>query len=147
MFNLNWLMENEYVFITRLKSNKIIYIYVKKHKLRELGLKEGESIICELKGIRKNVKILKFWHQNEEYYIVTNEFETSNDNLKQGYLDRWGYEVFHRESKQKLGLEKMLVRSWRKLTNRIGLICVVYGFLTMIEQHVKTSIGKAKRNI
>lgn len=147
MYNLNWLMENEYTFITRLKSNKIVYIDGKKHILSELGLKKGESIICELKGIRKNVKILRFWHQDEEYFIVTNELEMTDDNLKQEYLFRWGVEVFHREAKQKLGLEKMLVRSWRKLTNRVGLICVVYGFLTTIKQHVTASVGKTKRII
>jgi hypothetical protein len=147
MFNLNWLMENKYIFITRLKSNKIVYINGEKNILDELDLKNGESIICTLKGIKKNVKILKFWHQDEEYYIVTNDLEITDADLKQGYLDRWGVEVFHREAKQKLGLEKMLVRSWRKLTNRIGLICVVYGFLTAIGQQVKTSVGKTKRKI
>lgn len=147
MFNLNWLMENEYIFITRLKCNKIIYINGKRHILNELDLKDGESVICELKGIYKAVKILRFCHQNEEYYIVTNNLETTDGNLKQEYLDRWGVEVFHREAKQKLGLEKMLVRSWRKLINRVGLICVVYGFLSTIKQQIKTSIGKMKRII
>ena len=147
MFNLNWLMENKYTFITRLKGNKIVYIDGKKHRLSELALKEGQSVICELKQIRKDVKILRFCHQNEEYYIVTNDLETTDADLKQGYLDRWGVEVFHREAKQQLGLEKMLVRSWRRLTNRIGLICVVYGFLTVIGQQVKTSVGKTKRKI
>ena len=147
MFNLNWLMENQYIFITRLKSNKIVYIDGKKHILSELELKKGQSVVCELKTIRKSVKILRFCHQNEDYYIVTNDLELADDDLKQGYLDRWGVEVFHREAKQQLGLEKMLVRSWRKLTNRIGLISVVYGFLTTIGQQVKTSVGKAKREI
>lgn len=146
-YNLNWLMENEYIFITRLKCNKIVYIDGKKYILNELGLKDGESVICELKGIRNKVKILRFWHQDEEYYIVTNNLETTDNDLKQEYLDRWEIEVFHREAKQKLGLEKMLVRSWRKLTNRIGLICIVYGFLSTIKQGVKASIGKAKRII
>ena len=147
MYNLNWLMEKGYTFITRLKSNKIIYINGKKYILSESGLKEGESVICELKGICKDVKILRFCHQNEEYYIVTNDLEVTDDNLKGEYLDRWGVEVFHREAKQKLGLDKMLIRSWKKLTNRIGLICIVYGFLTTIKQHVKASIGKTKRVI
>lgn len=146
-FNLNWLMENEYTFVTRLKCNKIVYIDGKKRILNELDLKEGESIICELKGIRKYVKIIRFWHQDEEYYIVTNDLEKAYDDLKQEYLDRWEVEVFHREAKQKLGLEKMLIRSWRKLTNRIGLICVTYGFLSTIKQGVKDSIGKTKRII
>jgi len=147
MFNLKWLMDNSYTFITRLKSNKIIYIEGKKHILSELGLKEGESVVCEIKGIRKALKILRFCHQNEDYYIVTNDLETTDDKLKQEYFDRWGVEVFHREAKQKLGLEKMLVRSWRKLTNRIGLVCVVYGFLSTIEQQIKASVGKTKRII
>jgi hypothetical protein len=145
MYNLKWLMENEYIFITRLKCNKIVYIDGKKYILSELELKDGESVVCELKGIRDKVKILRFWHQNEEYYIVTNNLETTDSELKQEYLDRWGVEVFHREAKQQFGLEKMLVRSWKKLTNRIGLICVVYGFLSTIKQGVKASIGKTKR--
>lgn len=147
MYNLSWLMENGYIFITRLKGNKLVYINGEKRVLNELGLRDGESIICELKGIRRSVKILRFWHRNEEYYIVTNDLDVTDDDLKREYLDRWGVEVFHRESKQKLGLDKMLVRSWKKLTNRIGIVCVVYGFLTTIGQHVKTSIGRTKRVI
>ena len=99
MFNLNWLMENKYTFITRLKGNKIVYIDGKKHILSELALKEGQSVICEIKKIRKDVKILRFCHQNEEYYIVTNDLEITDADLKQGYLDRWDVEVFHREAK------------------------------------------------
>ena len=124
-----------------------MWVLFDAYVLKELGLKDGESVVCELKGIKKNVKILRFCYQNEEYYVVTNDLETTDDGLKQGYLYRWGVEVFHREAKQKLGLEKMLVRSWRRLTNRVGLICVVYGFLTAIEHHVKVSVGKMKRVI
>ncbi|OGI28477.1 MAG: hypothetical protein A2287_03465 [Candidatus Melainabacteria bacterium RIFOXYA12_FULL_32_12] len=145
--NLKWLMDNEYIFITRVENNRIVFINGERYVLKELGLNDGESIICELQGIKQNVKILRFWLQNEEYYIVTNDLENSDGNLKQDYLDRWECEVFHREAKQKLGLEKMLVRSWRKLNNRIGLICVVYGFLSAIKQHTMISIGKTKRKI
>src|SRR5271169_5645129 len=104
--------------ITRNEGNRIIFINGERHVLKEFGLKDGESIICEIQGIKQNVKILRFWLQNEEYYIITNDLEISDDDLKQDYLDRWGCEVFHREAKQKLGLEKMLVRSCTRLINR-----------------------------
>jgi len=145
--NLKWLMENKYTFITRIERNRIVFVNGERYVLKELGLNDGESVICELQGIKESVKILRFWHQSEEYYIVTNDLGTTDDNLKQGYLDRWGVEVFHREAKQKLGLQKMLVRSFRKLVNRIGFICVVYAFLTAIKQQVKVSVGKTKRKI
>ena len=145
--NLKWLMENGYTFITRIECNRIVYINGNRHVLKDLHIKDEQSIICELQGIKENVKILRFWHQNEEYYVLTNDLEKNDDELKQGYLDRWACEVFHRESKQKLGLEKMLVRSWRKLTNRIGIICIVYAFLSTFKQQVDTSIGKLKRII
>jgi len=145
--NLKWLISNEYTFITRLKSNKIVFIDNNRYVLGEIGLNDGESIICQLQGIHENMKILKFWHQNEEYYIVTNDLEMTDDTLKKEYLARWEVEVFHRESKQKLGLEKMLVRSFRRLINRVGLICVVYGFLSGLKQQLNTSIGGVKRKI
>jgi SRSO17 transposase len=145
--NLKWLIENGYTFITRIECNRIVYANGEKHVLKELGLKDGESIICELQGIKENLKILRFCYQDEEYYVVTNDLDKTDENLKQEYLDRWGVEVFHREAKQKLGLEKMLIRSWKRLTNRVGLICVVYGFLTTLEQYVSVSVGKMKRVI
>lgn len=145
--NLKWLISNEYTFITRLKSNKIVFVNNKRYILKEMSLQDGESIICQLQGIYEQVKILKFWHQNEEYYIVTNDLNTTDDTLKQEYLDRWEVEVFHRESKQKLGLEKMLVRSFRRLVNRVGLICVVYSFLSGLKKKLNTSIGNVKRKI
>lgn len=146
-FNLRWLINNEYAFITRLKSNKIVFINDNRCKLHELDLKYGQSILCQLQGIQEQMKILKFWHQNEEYYIVTNDIEKSDDDLKREYLERWEVEVFHRESKQKLGLEKMLVRSFRRLMNRVGLICVVYGYLSGFRTQLNASVGKVKRII
>jgi hypothetical protein len=144
---LKWLNENGFEFTTRLKSNRTVYVNGIKHKLEDLGLKEDESIICTLEGIKEQVKILMFYHKNQKVYVCSNNISLSNAQLKAQYQSRWEVEVFHRESKQKLGLENFQVENWQKLINHVGFVCLAYALLTILQQKSGGSVGDIKFNL
>jgi|GEM_PF-2262519 len=144
---LKWISENGFKFTTRIKSNRIIYIDGIKHILKDFKLKEGESVICTLEGIKEPVKILMFYHKDEEVYACSNDISLTNEELKSQYESRWECEVFHRESKQKLGLENFQVEDWQKLVNHVGFVCLAYSLLTILKQKLGGSVGDVKFNL
>jgi hypothetical protein len=115
-----------------------------KHKLEDLGLKEDESIICTIEGIKELAKIVMFYHKEQEVYACSNDISLSNAELKAAYKSRWKCEVFHRESKQKLGLENFQVEDWQKLVNHVGFVCLAYSLLTILQQKSGGSVGDVK---
>jgi hypothetical protein len=141
---LKWLNKNGFKFTTRIKKNRTIYTNGIKHLLCDLKLKEDESIVCTIQGIKEQVKILMFHHKDEEVYACSNNILLSDAELKAAYKSRWEVEVFHRESKQKLGLENFQVEDWQKLVNHVGFVCLAYSLLTMLRQKIGGSVGDAK---
>jgi len=141
---IKWLNKKGFNFTTRIKKNRTIYVNGIKYILEDLGLKEDESIVCTMKGIREQVKILMFYHKNEVVYACSNNILLSNSELKAAYKSRWEVEVFHRESKQKLGLENFQVEEWQKLINHVGFVCLAYSLLTILRQKLGGSVGDMK---
>ena len=115
-----------------------------KCQIQKSGLNYGESIVGKLNKISQQVKILRFCLQDEDNYICSNNIHLSNVKLKAAYLKRWQVEVFHREAKQKLGLEFLMMRSWKKLTNHVGFVCLAYSLLTVLKQLSNGSVGDLK---
>lgn len=141
---LKWLSENKFKYTTRIKSNRTIFIDGKECILSDVGFKEDESIICTLKGINEPVKILMFYHQDKVVYACSNDISLTNDELKAQYKSRWECEVFHRESKQKLGLENFQIEDWQKLVNHVGFVCLAYSLLSILQQKCGGSMGDVK---
>jgi hypothetical protein len=141
---MNWLNKNEFTFTTRIKKNRTIFIDEKQYMLSDYGLKEDESIVCTLKGIKQPVKIVMFYHKDEIVYACSSNISLTNEELKAQYKSRWECEVFHRESKQKLGLESFQVEDWQKLVNHVGFVCLAYSLLSILRQKCGGSIGDVK---
>jgi hypothetical protein len=144
---IKWLNKNGFIWCTRIKKNRIIYINGNNCQLQHSGLNYDESIICTLNNIKGLVRILRFCHQNEEYYVCSNNINLTDELLKAEYLKRWQVEVFHREAKQKLGLENLMMRSWKKLTNHVGFVCLAYSILTVLRHFSFGSVGSMKFKI
>jgi hypothetical protein len=144
---MKWLNKNEFTFTTRIKKNRTIFVDEKQYMLSDYGLKEGESVICNLKGIKQPVKIVMFYHKDEIVYACSSNILLSNDEIIAQYKSRWECEVFHRESKQKLGLESFQVEDWQKLVNPVGFVCLAYSLLTILRQKCGGSIGDVKFNL
>lgn len=63
-----------------------------------------------------------FYHKDEEVYACSNDISLTDAQLKAQYKSRWKCEVFHREPKQKLGLEnKQSIHKSRLITESIAI--------------------------
>lgn len=144
---IKWLNRNGFTWYTRIKKNRIVYIEGNKCQLQKSGLNYDESFVCKLNDIKGQVKIFRFCHQDEEYYICSNNIAIANEGLKAEYLKRWQVEVFHREAKQKLGLENLMMQKWNNLTNHVGFVCLAYSLMTVLKQLSGGSVGDVKFKI
>ncbi len=138
---IKWLNKNGFTWYTRIKKNRKFYINGSKCQLQKSGLNYDESIVTNLNGIKEQVKIIHFSYQDEEYYICSNSIYVSDEELKSKYFDRWLIEVFHREAKEKLGLDFLMMQSWKKLTNHVGFVCLAYSLMTVIQEVQGGSMG------
>ena len=142
---LKWLNNNRFIWFTRIKSNKKIKFNGKNSKLKDLELKVGQSAVLKMVGVSGYVKIIRTCHQDEDVYIATNLTTIGDNALIKMYKKRWKVEEFHREAKQQLGLENIRVRSWQKLTNHVGFVCLSYALLSVLRQELGGSIGSVKQ--
>ena len=142
--HLNWLIDKGFIWTTRIKSNKKVKYGKKNCKLTELDIGLNESLLLQLVGVCGYVKVIRICHRNEDVYIATNDMDISDKDLIRMYKKRWTVEEFHRESKQHLGLEYIYIRSWQKLQNHVGFVCLSYGLLSVLRNEWGGSIGDMK---
>ena len=144
---LNWLNAKGYKWTTRLKGNRVVYINGKESRIQDMGLKIGDLIKAELRGIPGTIQILYIQHQNEIVYVATNDTSLNKQRLERAYRLRWKIEEFHRESKQQLGLEYLWMRNYRALYNHVGFVCLAFSILSVVRHDPRMSIGDMKRRI
>jgi hypothetical protein len=144
---LNWLNSHGFIWFTRIKSNKKVKFNGKNCALEDLKLEINESVVLKMIGVSGEVKIIRTCHQDEVVYIATNQTSIGDTQLITMYKSRWNVEVFHRESKQHLGLENIRMRNWQKLQNHVGFVCLSYALLSILRQEWNGSIGNVKHII
>ncbi|MFZ5437700.1 MAG: transposase, partial [Patescibacteria group bacterium] len=144
---LKWLDRNGFAWFTRIKRSRILFIQGKKNKLENISLKYNQSCLCELKNIKYAVKISKILHQDEIYFIATNQTQLTTAKIKKMYFNRWKVEQFHREAKQQLGLDYIHMESYRALKNHIGFVCLAFSLLSALRKQSRVTIGMVKRTI
>lgn len=144
---ITWLNKNRYYWFTRIKKSRLVFINRKKHRLEDIELKIGKSILCELRNIRTPTKILKISYQNEEVYVATNQAELDDSQIEYLYKLRWKIELFHREAKQHLGLDYIRIESYRAMVNHVGFVCLAFSLLSIQHKSKKDKIGSIKRTI
>lgn len=144
---IDWLNQNGYIWTTRLKGNRTIYMNGNQHRLEDILTETGQSIVAELKGVDGTVRILRLLYQDEVVYVATNAINKDNESLKKTYCTRWAIEEYHREAKQQLGLEYLWMRNYRALYNHVGFVSLAYSILSCLRPSQKVTIGAIKRQI
>jgi hypothetical protein len=144
---ISWLNENGFIWVTRLKGNRVIFRGGQSCKIEELNLKVGETVQAELKDIRQSILILRLHYQDEVVYVATNQSNMDGPELERRYRLRWKIEEFHREAKQQLGLEYLRMRNYRALYNHVGFVCLAYSLLSILQTGKTLGISSVKRRI
>jgi hypothetical protein len=144
---IKWLNNNNYVWFTRLKKNRTIFIGGDKSSIEGLNLGTNQSQTCELKGINGWIKVLKISLQDEDVYVATNDTTLENSRIEKSYRMRWEIEIFHKEAKQRLGLNYIRMENYRSYKNHIGFVCLAYSLLSALQQVSMPNISSVKRTI
>jgi Transposase DDE domain len=144
---ISWLNKHHYIWVTRLKGNRIVFNQGQASNIQDLNMKSGDTIQAELKDIRSNILIRCIQYQDETVYVATNGTDVDGPELERRYRLRWKIEEFHREAKQQLGLEYLWMRNYRALYNHVGFVCLAYSLLSILQTGKKRTIGTVKRSI
>lgn len=156
----NWFGSNEnlsYIhyeinrkFIIGAKSNRVIAMTAddKKNgqyeKLSSLNLKDGEKRIVFLKDLSFPVALITKIFKNEDgsegtLYLVTNDLESSADQIYDVYKKRWRIEEYHKSIKQNASLEKSPTKVVRSQKTHIFASIIAFCKLELLK--IKTSLG------
>ena len=137
-------------FITGIKSNRLIAMTDEEQKngqykqLSNLNLKDGEKRIVFLKDLSFPVALITKIFKNEDgsegaLYLVTNDLESSTDQIYDVYKKRWRIEEYHKSIKQNASLEKSPTKVVRSQKTHIFASMIAFCKLELLK--IKTSIG------
>lgn len=123
-------------FIIGIKSNRSVCCVEEEKKgqyqnLSVLALKDGEKRIVSLKDCAFSVALITKIFKNEDgstgtLYLVTNDLESSADQIYEVYKKRWRIEEYHKSIKQNASLEKSPTKVARSQRNHIFASIIAY---------------------
>jgi hypothetical protein len=124
-------------FIFGLKANRLVALSEEARKkgqyqnLSTLDIKDGEARKLWLKDLSLPVSLIKKVFKNEDgssgtLYLVTNDLESSADQIYEIYQKRWRIEEYHKSIKQNSSLEKSPTRTERSQKNHLFASLIGY---------------------
>ena len=145
-------------YITEIKSNRNVTISNKKRYVREhenyIKEKDFKEVLIKVSKYRffqtsafisglGNVNLVfsqKYDGEKEEwgetYYLITDIGSLSGERVIELFLVRGEVESFHREAKDKLGMEDYQLRTSRGIERYLFLIVLVYSLLLMLNKQL-----------
>jgi len=145
-------------YVTEIKSNRNVTInfkkrYVREHEkhvkekdFKEVLIKESKYRFFQTSGFISglgNVNLVfsqKYDEEKEEwsesYYLITDVLSLSGERVIELFLVRGEVESFHREAKNKLGMEDYQLRTSRGIERYLFLIVLVYSLLLMLNKQL-----------
>ena len=141
---IDFMAQNEYIFITRIKKAKSTYDVHSKRKVPAMKKRTNDSIIF-IYGLRLRLVISdKLEEMGEPWYLVTNDFKSSRKKVVDYYYHRFEIEEFFRDAKRLLGLENLNVN--RSLSLSVALWFTILGvwFLNNMNEEMDENDEKAR---
>src|SRR3989338_9206426 len=145
-------------YITEIKSNRNVTIsnkkrYVREHEkhlkeknFKEVLIKNSTYRFFQTNGFISglgNVNLVfsqKYDEEKEEwgevYYLITDVDSLSGERVIELFLVRGEVESFHREAKDKLGMEDYQLRTSRGIERYLFLIVLLYALLLMLNKQL-----------
>ena len=136
-------------FIIGIKTNRLVCLMEGEKKgqyqnLSAFSFKDGEKRIVCLKDCAFSVALITKIFKNEDgstgtLYLVTNDLESSSDQIYEVYKKRWRIEEYHKSIKQNASLEKSPTKVVRSQRNHIFASIIAYCKLEFLK--VKTCLN------
>jgi len=123
-------------FVTRLKKNAVFKIE-KVHPVREgSSILSDKTVILGCPGARMESKLrlveVTDSSNGEVFYIVTNRFDLTAEEISDIYRLRWSIEVFFKWIKQHLKIKKFYSTSFNGILIQIYTALILYWLLKLI---------------
>lgn len=155
------------LFVTRLKSNRVIHAgktrgkhsleeYAKTipaRKFKETRLSNGKTfyacsrVLCVNKvGRVKIVFTRKKKHGRKTVFIATNDFALSDAEVIEKYAERWGIEQFFKELKNEFGFDEYRETRQKAVSRHITLSLASYSLAALAKQFLDEAT-RATRSI
>lgn len=146
---LKLIRDFNWIFVTRLKSNRIVSTAPGKEnrvKVSQLEIPEA-GMVVHLRGYGQiKIFLIVFPNGNKEY-MATNQLTFSNTDIREAAARRWKIEEYHRGLKQTTGVE--MCQSTTARAQRTHIFCSILSFLALEKKQLEEDITwyEAKRKI
>lgn len=131
-------------FIFGCKSNRLVKFNKIWHRLDALPMADEQVITCYIKGLDFPVAITKKVFINEDLstgvlYLISNDLNSSGNDLYKLYQKRWIIEDYHKSIKQNTSLTKSPTKIMKTQSNHI--YCSILAFIKLEMLKIKTSMN------
>jgi len=127
--------ENEIFFVSRLKDNAIFEVVGENFVADGSNVLSDKIVIlgCNSKKMRFPVRLAEVIDSSngEVFYIVTNRFDLTADEIADIYRLRWSIECFFKWIKQHLKIKKFYGTSFNAILNQIYSAMILYCLLKL----------------
>jgi len=141
---IQFMAQNGYVFIIRIKKKKSTYDIRSKRKVLALNKRKDDSTVL-IYGIKLRLIVSDMLPEmSEPWYLVTNDMKSSRKKIIDRYYHRFEIEEFFRDAKRLIGLENLNVN--RPLSLSIALWFTILGmwFLNHTDEEMDENDQKAR---
>lgn len=135
------LLENQHVFYIRIKKDKQVKRLEKSTLKKVKTLKNNDEIVEIYEARLRVVRSSKPKNGNEPWYIVTNDFNSTRDQILDIYYHRFEIEEFFKDAKRFFRLEYLRTKTIQSFS--VVLWFVILGH--WLAWYLHQTLGKGKR--
>ena len=141
---IKFLDENGFKFIIRTKKSKQFSLVSDDEKFKAKDAPGNDLLVaaysCKLRLIVSDPD----GKNNEPWYLVTNDFESSRDTIIDNYYHRFEIEEFFRDAKRLLGMENLNLKKQLSLEIILWFVILSVWFLWTMEAQMNPADRKLK---
>ena len=130
-------------FISRLKKNAVMEVVSENQVSRDSNVLSDKEVILGgfYTRMKNTVRIIEVMDisKGESFFIVTNRFDLSAEEIAQIYRLRWRVELFFKWIKQHLKIKRFYGTSYNAVLNQIYAALILYCVLKLL--HIQLGSG------
>lgn len=131
---VEYLDKNGWRFIIRIKKCKLVVFQKTKEKFKVVDSPEQDVKVIAYNRKLRVIISKKTEETQEPWYLVTNDFRSSREQIIKTYYYRFEIEEFFRDAKRLLGLEYIDFKKTRSLATTLWFVILGYWCLWFIRE-------------
>jgi len=144
---IKFLDENGFKFIIRVKKIKQFHLFGDDTKFKA---KDALKNDLSVSGYSSNLRLIVSdpdGKNNEPWFLITNDFESSREKIIDNYYHRFEIEEFFRDAKRLLGLENINFKKPLSLEVVLWFVILSIWFLWILEARMNDTDRKLKSSM